>query len=222
MASTYARGVSERIARRNALLIAVVALATLAAAWVMPDLQLPPRLRLFGFEAVQFLVLLVPPLLLARFVLGIEFADLGLTLGEPRRWLRDVGWLALAAVPVLFALSRVPAIRAYYPVYSFARDEPWLLVPVALGFGAYAVAWEFLFRGFLQLGTRPALGRVSVLVQLVPFLVAHAGKPGAEIALTVVSGMVLGVLAHKHHSIAPGWLLHVGCSTMLNVFCVLT
>jgi membrane protease YdiL (CAAX protease family) len=207
--------------RRNAVLIVIVGLATLIAASLIPPLPLPPRLQLFGFAAVQFVVLLFVPLLFARFALGLEPAEIGLTLGEPRRWLRDVGVLALVALPVLVALSRVPSIRAYYPVYSYARNEPWLLIPSTLAFGAYGFAWEFLFRGFLQLGTRPALGLASLLVQWLPFVIAHAGKPGVEIAGTMLSGLLLGALAHRHSSILPAWLLHLGCSTAVNLLCLL-
>ncbi len=200
----------------------IVGLGALAASSALPALPLPPRLVLFGFAAVEVVVLLVIPLLVARFALGLEARSVGLTLGDPRRWLPEVGILAIVALPFLVALSRVPSIRAYYPVYSYARAEPWLLVPSTLAFAVYGFAWEFLFRGFLQLGTRPALGPLSLVVQWVPFIVAHAGKPRMEVAATVVSGGVLGALAHRHGTIVPAWLLHLGCSTAVNVLCLLS
>jgi hypothetical protein len=42
-----------------------------------------------------------------------------------------------------------------------------------------------------------------------------------EVAVTVVSGLVLGALAHRHATILPAWLLHLGCSTAVNVLCLL-
>lgn len=217
----YARGPVPGAAHRDAALVIVAGLATLGATFVVPTPQVSPRLTLFAFAAAQSLLLLVVPLLVARVALGYRPADIGLSLGAPRRWLPDVGLLALIALPLLVVLARVPSIRAYYPVYSFARQNPWLLLPSTLAFGVYGLAWEFLFRGFLQLGTRPALGRASLWVQVVPFVAAHAGKPIIEIALTVASGIVLGVLAHRHSTILPAWLLHIGCSTILNVLCLL-
>ncbi|MGC4119263.1 MAG: CPBP family glutamic-type intramembrane protease [Myxococcales bacterium] len=60
-----------------------------------------------------------------------------------------------------------------------------------------------------------------MLLQLVPFVAAHAGKPPIEIALSACSGLVLGVLAHRHSTVLPAWLLHWGCATTLNVLCLL-
>jgi hypothetical protein len=52
-------------------------------------------------------------------------------------------------------------------------------------------------------------------------VIAHAQKPGVEIAGTVFSGLLLGALAHRHSSILPAWLLHLGCSTAVNLLCLL-
>ncbi len=201
--------------------LAATALATLLAVHRVPSLPVRPKLQLFALLGAQGLLLLTIPLLVARGALGLAPAAIGLSPGAPRAWLREVGLLLLLAWPLLFALSRLPSIRAYYPVYAFARREPWLLVPSTLAFAAYGFTWEFLFRGFLQLGSRPALGRASIMLQLIPFVAAHVGKPPAEVAVTVVSGLFLGGLAHRHSTIWPAWALHIGCSTALNALCLL-
>lgn len=208
-------------AHRQAKWLVAVGLATLGLSVWLPTPQVAPKLQLFVYLGLQTLVLLGIPLLFAKTVLALPPADLGLRLARPKVWLREVALLGLVALPLLIALSRLPAIRAYYPVYAYARREPWLLVPATVAFAGYGLAWEFLFRGVLQLGTRPALSGASVVVQLLPFVLAHAGKPVVEVALSVVSGLVLGGLAHRHSTILPAWTLHLGCSTLLNVLCLL-
>lgn len=205
----------------RAAIVAVVGLLQVGASMLLPMPIELPRLGLFVFALVQALVLLVAPLVFVRVALGMPASELGLALGEPRKWLREAGALFLVALPVLVWLSRDPSIRAVYPTYAPAREQAWLLAPAALASAVYLLAWEFPFRGLMQLGTRDVLGRGSVLLQLVPFVASHAGKPAVELALSVVSGLVLGALAHRHRTLLPGWLLHLACATTVNALCLI-
>ena len=58
--------------------------------------------------------------------------------------------------------------QAYYFIEQF-RPALYLLET-----GAYLLAWEFIFRGFLLFGLKEKLGETSILVQMVPFVLLEA------------------------------------------------
>jgi membrane protease YdiL (CAAX protease family) len=69
------------------------------------------------------------------------------------------------------------------------------------------------------------LGRVwgptAILIQTVPFVLMHIGKPGVEIHSSLLAGVVLGWLAWRSRSFWPCFLLHWGAAATMDVVAML-
>lgn len=172
--------------------------------------------QIAAWMAINVVALLVVPALLVRVVLREPLPAFGLCLGAPRIWLRDVGLLLLVLAPLAWALTTLPAVRAAYPVHREVLVEPWRWLPVTLGWGAYCLATEFFFRGFLLFGLA-RLGPRAILVQLVPFVMAHFPKSELEALLAIPAGIVFGVVAWRGRSCLGPWLAHWLVATLVNV-----
>lgn len=160
------------------------------------------------------------PAVAFRLAFRRPFADAGLDFGDSRRDALPIAACVLLALATAFALSRLPGVRAHYPVHAFVRTAPILWIPSTLLFACYGLAQEALFRGFLVLGVSRALGPLALLLQTALYALAHAGKPPVEVALSIPAGLVLGLAALRTRSIWPGFLVHFALSTGVNLFCV--
>jgi membrane protease YdiL (CAAX protease family) len=107
------------------------------------------------------------------------------------------------AVPVLYLSSRFAALEGYYTVGEFD------LLKYSLETIAYMFAWEFLYRGFLLFGLKDKLGEMSILVQMVPFVLLHFGKPEIETISTILVGIYLGYVVYRGESYWPAFIIHV-------------
>ena len=172
---------------------------------------------IFGWVGLNILCLFVVPVLLVKLVLRERLRDYGLGAGEWRVWLRH-GALYLAIVlPLIVIAARFSAFRSYYPMFGLARERPLLLIPWELAYGAYFLAWEFFFRGFLLRALARPFGPASIVLQTIPFVMMHFGKPEAEVAASVVAGLFLGLMAYRGRSMVGCWLLHWICAATMDV-----
>jgi membrane protease YdiL (CAAX protease family) len=72
------------------------------------------------------------------------------------------------------------------------------------------IAWEFIWRGFMLFGLEEKFGYYAVLIQMIPFLILHNGKPAAETFGAIVAGLALGILALKTRSVLYCIITHAG------------
>lgn len=178
---------------------------------------LGPRLEIYGWFALTFALLFVAPVLLIRLALREPVANFGLTLGKPRVWGRDLGIAALVLVPIAALATRLPGAHSHYLPYREIAQDPLSLLPLTLGWGLYFFAWELFFRGFLMTGLRPRLGRLAILIQLLPFVMAHFGKPELEVYASIPGGLCLAWIAWRGESFLGAWLLHWLVATTMNL-----
>ena len=52
------------------------------------------------------------------------------------------------------------------------------------------------------------MGKMAVIVPLIPYVMIHFGKPFPETLGAIVAGLVLGTMALRSRSIVPGILVH--------------
>ena len=153
-------------------------------------------------------VYVVAPMIVAR-ATGVRLSarELGLGVGDARRYLGVYALVVGAALPLVVALSFTTYFRHVYPLFA----------PAVAG-GRVLAAWlpllalmlfcvEFFYRGFLLAMLRPALGRLALFVMIVPYALTHADL--VEALGAVVVGLLLGTLALRSRSIWIGWLIHV-------------
>jgi len=161
-----------------------------------------------GLAAESVLLYLVIPAAIVMLLFRDKIADYGFQFGDWRAGLKWSVGIALALAPALFLAARTPAIQDYY-----AGSERSVL-DVLLVSGADLFAWEFLFRGFLLFGLLRAIGPSAIVLQAVPFAMAHLGKPELETMTTVIGGMGFGWIAWRTNSFFYPFLIHL----YLNVF----
>lgn len=158
--------------------------------------------------ADHVLLYFVIPATLLVLLLRDSLRDYGTRLGDWRAGLRWTVGVLLVMAPVLFFAAQTPAMQDYY-----ARTERSVL-DVMLVSGIDLVGWEFMFRGFLFFGLYRAIGPSAVLIQAIPFAMAHIGKPELESMTTFAGGVGFGWIAWRTDSWYYPFLIH----WVLNVF----
>jgi membrane protease YdiL (CAAX protease family) len=124
------------------------------------------------------------------------------------RWRWTVGLTVAGAAgtaPLLLLAARVPAFQRYYaPLGPQDGLWPWI--------GLFAIdmlAWEYFFRSFMLFGLDPALGELAIYVQMIPFAIAHSGKPEIETLASIAGGILIGYAVRRCRSFWPAFVLHL-------------
>lgn len=127
-------------------------------------------------------------------------------------------WALAAMLPVLIVAARFPAFQAYYPIQPMAGYSWRYLLYFELTYGAYMLAWEWFYRGFLTFGLARGFGpTAAVVTQAAAFCVMHYGKPPAEMAGSFIAGIALGILALRGRSFLPCFALHWTISVLFDL-----
>jgi len=142
--------------------------------------------------------------------------NFGFRVGNYRLWGLHVIVVILVATPVIFLASQLASLADYYTIEGFS------LLKYSLEIIVYMLAWEFLFRGFLLFGLKEKLGELSILVQIIPFVLLHFGKPEIETISTILVGIYLGYVCFRGNSYWPAVIMHlyinIGFRIIVNVF----
>jgi len=113
---------------------------------------------------------------------------------------------------IMSAIARTGAFRAYYTPQ--ALPLPRLIYENALDlFG-----WEFIFRGFLLFALYRTLGPYAIVLQAVPFAIAHFGKPELETLSCIFGGSAFGYVAWRTRSFLYPFLIHWYLTTITILF----
>jgi membrane protease YdiL (CAAX protease family) len=145
---------------------------------------------------------LLVPLAIIAFGLRERPAEFGFRLGDWRAGLRWTGLIVVAAALVLWLPARSPAMVRYYS--RFPGDLGELILTAGLDL----VGWEFFFRGFLLFGLMRLVGPTAVVIQAVPFALAHMRKPELETLSTIFGGTLFGWVAWRTRSFLYPFLIH--------------
>ncbi|MFC1921633.1 CPBP family intramembrane glutamic endopeptidase, partial [Chloroflexota bacterium] len=116
----------------------------------------------------------------------------------------------LIAYPILLIASANPSISDYYQVKEFS------LMGYFLASFASLFASEFLYRGFLLFGLSEKFKEGSILIQTIPFVLTHLGKPEPETISTIITGLYFGYICYRGKSFWPAFIVHM----FINVYFV--
>ncbi len=153
--------------------------------------------------ADRFILYLIVPLAIIILFFRESPQAYGFRLGNWRLGLAVTAVAVVAIAIAMWFLARTPAFHDYYG--GRARSSPLVL----LGENALDLfGWEFLFRGFLLFGLARRFGDEAVLLQAVPFAIAHIGKPELETLSTIFGGAAFGYLAWRTDSFFYPFLIH--------------
>ncbi len=170
------------------------------SALFLPNDTFADRVHGGAIEDVAFY--LVIPLLVIVLAFRERPADYGFTLGN---WQAGLKWMLIAwavSAPILLLAAHAPGMAGYYRRF----DMP--LMDLAATVALEMLSWEFLFRGFLLFALYRAVGPSAVVLQAVPFALAHLGKPPLESLSTIFGGMAFGWVAWRTQSFLYPFLIH--------------
>jgi uncharacterized protein len=170
----------------------------------------------FGASLVLYLVM---PLVLSIATRGSFHRKYGMGLGDWRAGLKVAGLFLLVMLPAVYVASTMKTFQGMYPLAgkgAYTITPPsgerlsWtLFLLYELGYFAYFVGWEFLFRGWMLNGLLPTFGRAgALLIPVAPFAVMHLGKAELEALGSIVAGLALGLLALRTRSFWYGAAVH--------------
>jgi hypothetical protein len=182
--------------RRNYREIVIIGLATLFLTVAGYHPIGPPWVSALIYFAVL-------PILTITIILRRNPLDFGLRLGNFKIWSFYVIASLIIALPILYIASRSSVLANYYTLPKFD------VVKYCLETTAYLFAWEFLFRGFLLFGLKDKLKDSSILVQMVPFVLVHFGKPEIETISTILTGIYFGYVPYRGNSCWPAFIIHL-------------
>lgn len=167
----------------------------------------------FSSEFVLYFVLL---LLAVRFLHRAHLRDFGLGAGDWRFGLKMSLLFFAVMLPVLWIVSASPAFQNVYPHAHIVRGDWTLFFIYELFFILYFIGWEFIWRGYVLFGLLRHTGAtVAVLVQMLPFVIMHFGKPMPETFGAIAAGIALGALSVRTRSFWYAVLIH--WSVMLTI-----
>ncbi len=176
-----------------------------------------------GWQFMVFFVLMfVVPVLYIKLVMKRPLSDFGFDLGDIRWGAKWLIAIPVLIVPLIYISSKMPDVRAEYPLAkSLLSDQNHLLV-YELGYIIfYYIAWEFFFRGFLLFGLKERFGAVNaILIQTISSCLVHIDKPEGEIIGSIFIGILFGMIALRSRSIWWVFLLHISIGVLTDLFII--
>ncbi len=145
-----------------------------------------------------------------KLVFRQSLLEYGLGIGQ---WSRAP--LLMAGTPLMILLgyqaATMPEYQAVYPVTPGLVGRSMTVFLLHAGvLVTYYIAWELLFRGFLQGSLLPRLGMPSAIAaQTLASTLAHLDRPSGELFGSILAGIFWGFLAYRTKSIWPVVLQHL-------------
>jgi len=150
--------------------------------------------RLFLYLGVPLLVILL--------VFRESPARYGFRLGD---WKAGLALTAAGCGGMALVIPFVARTGKFRDYYASMATSP---IPLPLYTAADLFGWEFLFRGFLLFALYPVCGPYAILLQAVPFTIAHFGKPELETLSCIFGGSAFGYVAWRTRSFIYPFLIH--------------
>jgi len=169
----------------------------------------------------DFLSYFILPFLIIKILLKERVKSYGLTIGDFSAGLKISFLFLTIMIPLVWIASSFPEFNKTYPHLASARDSWITFFIFETGLLIYMFSWEFVWRGFMLFGLEEKFGYYTVLIQMIPFLILHDGKPAAEAFGAIVAGIALGILALRTRSILYCVIVHMGVMFSIDLISTL-
>ena len=164
---------------------------------------------IFAYKSFdRMLLYLGAPLLVILLVFRDSPADYGFQIGDWKAGLVLTGVGCAGMAIVVTIVTRTSAFQNYY---GSRTDSP---IPMPIDTGLDLFGWEFLFRGFLLFALYRVCGPYAIVLQAVPFTIAHFGKPELETLSCIFGGSAFGYVAWRTRSFLYPFLIHWFIATL--------
>ncbi|HEB31965.1 MAG TPA: CPBP family intramembrane metalloprotease [Spirochaetes bacterium] len=159
--------------------------------------------------SVAFVLYFIVPSLIIRIGFREKLRDYGLFIKKPLIAL-FVTLLGIAIVsPFLYSGSKAPEFIAMYPAAHNAGASGYLFFKSSLFYFFFYIGYEFLFRGYLFMGTKDDIGEwQAISVSTLATVILHMTTPVKEMAVSFLVGIVFPLIVKKFRSIWPVVFIH--------------
>jgi len=157
-----------------------------------------------------FLLYAIFPILVILIVLRKNPLNFGLGLGNFKLWWKYVAVACVISAVVLYAASFAPSLQKYYKQEHFNFLNYFLVNCASL------LAIEYMYRGFILFGLKEKFKEGAILIQTIPFVLLHLGKPELETISCLFTGVLFGYIAYRGKSFWPVFIIHL----FINIYFV--
>lgn len=185
---------------------------------LFPLYQNDPNVYLYEYLywfATDFITWFILSILIIKFVLKEELKDYGLQFGDYKAGLIFSTLFIAVMILIIWIISATPDFASKYPHLQSTKNNWRTFYIYESGMLLYMIAWEFIWRGFMLFGLKEKFGYYSVMIQMIPFVILHNGKPVAETFGSIAGGIALGILAFRTNSIYYCIITHM--SVMFSI-----
>jgi uncharacterized protein len=169
----------------------------------------------------DFLTFFILSIIVIKFILKENLRNYGLQFGDYRTGLILSAIFFLVMIPAIWFFSAEPDFSEKYPHLLSTRNNYKEFFIYESGMMLYMISWEFIWRGFMLFGLKEKFGYYSVMIQMIPFVILHNGKPAAETFGAIAGGIALGVLALRTNSILYCVITHMGIMFTIDLISTL-
>ena len=185
------------------------------------NFPLPESHSYYYWFLTTAIMLLLVPVLVAKFGTKGRLKDYGIQLGNQKLGWRVTGAAWILMIPVvIIAVIVYPSFVAKYPLCKAVASSWQAFLLYQLAYGVYMFSWEYFFRGFMLFGLERKFGNYTILIQTIPFAVMHYSKPMPEALGSIIAGVLLGVLALETRSFIYGAAIHWLVAMTMDVVAV--
>ena len=169
----------------------------------------------------DFITLFILSVIVIKFILKENLKDYGLQIGELKIGIIFSAVFLFVMIILIWFFSATPEFSKKYPHLLSTRNSWDGFFIYETGMLLYMISWEFIWRGFMLFGLKERFGYYSVLIQMIPFVILHNGKPVAETFGAIAGGIALGVLAFGTNSIVYCIITHMGVMFSIDLISTL-
>jgi len=145
----------------------------------------------------------------------------GLQFGDYKSGLKISFYFIIIMVIIIWFASSSASFQSTYPLLQRTKESWGLFLVFEAGLLIYIFAWEFIWRGFMLFGLEEKFGFYAVLIQMIPFVILHNGKPPIETFGAIIGGIALGILAFRTRSFLYCVIVHMSVMFTIDLFSVL-
>lgn len=179
-------------------------------------MQKPSQIFMLLYSTIW---MLLAPLAVIKFVLKMGIKDFGLQLPvDMKKAFYIIIFSYIIITPPLIWFAK--KIKIYYPANSLTLNEFIFVLFIISPF--YYFAEEFFFRGFIFTKLWRNMRWRSVWFTEILFALAHIGKPGLEIVVSIPVGLILNYVVYYSRSILPAILIHYYIDCFVLIWAYLT
>ncbi len=170
----------------------------------------PYLIEYFYWFLGDFFTFLILGVLIIKLLFKENLKDYGFRLGDYKLgFLLTIIFIVIMLILIWF-VSASPSFAQKYPHLPGARLNWNTFLIYEAGMLIYMFSWEFMWRGYMLFGLEEKFGYYSVLIQMIPFVILHNGKPFLETFGAIFGGIALGILALRTRSFYYCIIIHIG------------